>query len=72
MLFWSIIKPFLTNLAQTGWVDNGLVLIVFVCLFVAVGENEKTWPLRSAVLTYHLTQKHVLFVVARFIFCCCC
>ena len=33
-LFWSIINPFLTNLAQTGWLDNGLVLFMFVCLFV--------------------------------------
>ena len=65
-LFWSIINPFLTNLAQTGGVDNGLVLIVFVCLFVAVEKDEKTWPTHPAILTYHLSQKHVLFVTAHF------
>ena len=52
--------------------DNGLVLIVFVCLFVCLLLWSKMKKLGQHIQpsqsTYHLSQKHVLFVVARFFF----
>ena len=44
---------------------------VFVCLFAAVEQDEKTWPTHPAISVdlYHLSQKNVLFVVARFFVC---
>ena len=44
-----MINPFLTNLAQTGWLDHGLVLFVFVCCCGPRWKNlaniQPSWPI---------------------------
>ena len=75
-LFWSIIHKGKSLFNQScsdrmgGWIMALFLSCLFVCLFAAVEQDEKLGQhIQPSQLTYHLSQKNVLFVVARFFVC---